>query len=313
MSDRYNSIDIIVGIGMCAIIFGVLLLLVAVNGTYQMALPQALPSEQSLGNGSTWLQPALGQAIVDQDLFKRRTDQRMEQSASAWNWAMLARHRFESRPGGPLGDVMSLATTGPIAHWARVQEVMGRAIVNSTAHRIRHGTLSADYNAAMVRATALRGQRLHDEFLSTWQSTLGRGIVSATQDDLMQSASIQERLGRAVVQLTLAQTGLEAARAEQQEQLASLVFAAVRDEMSTNGARRPAELQPSRGSSIVASVGPTEPKSWPEISMRYLMLAGLVLAVVFFSGLSLAVRFREKKALAEMRHDASRWVFRWAT
>jgi len=313
MSYRYNSTDIIVGIGMCAIIFGVLLLVVAVNGTYQVVLPETVASEQSLGNGSTWLQPALGQAIVDQALFERRTDQMMEQSASAWNWAMLARHRFESRPGGPLGGVMNLATTGPIAHRARVQAVMGRAIVNFTALGIRHGTLSADYNAAMIRATALRGQRLHDDFISTWQSTLGRSIVDATQDDLTQSASIQERLGKAVVQLTLAQTGSEAVRAEQQEQLASLVFAAVRDEMSTDRAGRPSDIQPSQGSSTVASIQSSEPTAWPEISTGYLMLAGFLLVSVFLGVLSLAVEVREKKALAEMRRDASRWVFRWAT
>ena len=47
MSYRYNTIDIIVGVGMCAILFGALLLFVAVNGTYHAIPPQGLAAEQS--------------------------------------------------------------------------------------------------------------------------------------------------------------------------------------------------------------------------------------------------------------------------
>jgi hypothetical protein len=39
MSYRYNTIDIIVGIGMCAIVFGAWLFFFAANGTYQVATP----------------------------------------------------------------------------------------------------------------------------------------------------------------------------------------------------------------------------------------------------------------------------------
>ena len=74
MSYRYNSIDIIVGVGMCAILFGGLLLFLAANGTYQAIPPQTIAFEQQTGidNGMGVLQPTLGQAIVDQALFERR-------------------------------------------------------------------------------------------------------------------------------------------------------------------------------------------------------------------------------------------------
>src|SRR3990167_7524232 len=102
MSYRFNTIDVIVGVGMCAIVFGALLFFVAANGTFQAVIPQPLSTEQPIGLefGMTWLQPALGQAIVDQALFERRTNQLMAQSASEWNRATLAHQEFQSLPGG---------------------------------------------------------------------------------------------------------------------------------------------------------------------------------------------------------------------
>jgi hypothetical protein len=60
MSYRYNTIDIIVGIGLCAILFGALLVFAAANGTYQAVQPQALASEQPATSdiGMNALQPA---------------------------------------------------------------------------------------------------------------------------------------------------------------------------------------------------------------------------------------------------------------
>ena len=49
MSHRYNSIDIIVGVGMCAIVFGAVLVFFAANGTYQAAIPQPVSIEQPVG------------------------------------------------------------------------------------------------------------------------------------------------------------------------------------------------------------------------------------------------------------------------
>jgi hypothetical protein len=46
--------------------------------------------------------------------------------------------------------------------------------------------------------------------------------------------------------------------------------------------------------------------------MGYLMVAGFMLAAVFFGGLSLSARNRESKALDEMKYTATRWVYRMA-
>jgi hypothetical protein len=316
MSRRYNTIDIIVGVGMCSIVFGTLLFFFAANGTYQAAIPQPISIEQPVGIelGMSLLQPALGQAIVDQSLFERRANQLMAQSASEWNWATLAQQEFQSLPGGPFGAIMSQATTVPADHMARVQYVLGKAIVNFTARGIRSGVLSADqylsdYNISMIRAIEARGQRLDHEFTSTWQATLGRRIVEATQDYNRRAGAIQEQLGTAILHLTQAQTGLEEVRAAQQEQLASLVVAAVRTEALKDRLTLLAAVESPPEDTAVASSGPA---SWPEIPMGYLIAAGLMLVAVFSGGLSLAARTRETKALAEMERQAAKWVYRMA-
>ena len=130
---------------------------------------------------------------------------------------------------------MRQAATVPADHMARVQYVMGRAIVNFTARGIRSGVLSADqylseYNTNMIRVTEAWGQRLDQEFASTWQATLGHGIVNAIQHYTERAGAIQERVGTALVHMVQAQTGSEEVRGAQQKQLASLVVAAIRTE-----------------------------------------------------------------------------------
>ena len=316
MSHRYNIIDIIVGVGMCAIVFGASLVFFAANGPYQVAIPQPLSIEQPVGLeiGMASLQPALGQALVDQALFERRANQFMAQSASEWNRTTLAHQEFQSLPGGPLGAVMRQAAIVPADHMARVQYVLGRAIVNFTARGIRSGVLSADqyrsdYNTSMIRAIEAYGQRLDHEFASTWQATLGREIVDAIQDSSKQAGMIQERLGTAILHLTQAQTGSEEVRAAQQEQLASLIVAAIRTEALADRLTLLAAIESFPEDTAVASV---EPASWPDIPVGYLIVAGLMLVTVLFGGLSLTARSREAKALAEMEHQAAKWVYRIA-
>jgi hypothetical protein len=315
MSYRYNTTDIIVGVGLCAILFGGLLMFAAANGTYQATPPQALAFEQvgGLASGMRALQPALGQAIVEQSLLERRANQAVAQSVSEWNRATMAHHDLQSRSSGFLGTVLHEGATVPADQLARVQGVMGQAIVNVTKRGVRTGLLSADqyrsaFNIDMIRMIEVSGQRLHDQFTSTWQERLGRRIIEAAQYDRMQAGTIQERMGSALVQVAHAQMNAEQSRAAQQEQLAGLIVAAVRSEIPTDRITAPTVSAPSH-EIVVAS---TEPISWPEIPMGYLMVAGILLATVFLLGLSMAAKSREARALAQMRRDAERWAFRMA-
>ena len=315
MSYRYNTIDIIVGIGLCAILFGALLVFAAANGTYQVVQPQALALEPPATSdiGMSALQPVFGQTIVDQSLFERRINQAMAQSVSEWNRATLLYHELQSGSRSLLGAALNQVMMIPVYHMARVEGVMGRAIVNFTKRGIRNGLLSADqygtiYNMKMIGAIEARGQRLHDEFTSTWQATLGRRIVEAAQQDWLQARAIQERLGTALVQVVQVQMSSEQGRAVQQEQLASLIFASVRQTTSAEAILQPA-IPAASQDIAVASTGPA---SWPEIPMSYLIAAGLMLAIVFLGGLSMAAQKREARVLTQLRQDADRWVFRMA-
>jgi len=319
MSYRYNTIDIIVGVGMCAILFGALLLFLAVNGTYQAVLPNAPAMEQSssMDNGQAFLQPALGQAILDQALMEHRTNRTLALSVAEWNRVTMAYHDWQSGSSGWLGTVLNQGVTLPAAHLARVQGVMGRGIVNFTKRGVRNGLLSVDqygtlYNMKMIGAIEAQGQRLHNEFASTWQTMLGRRIVEASQHDWFQEGAIQERLGSAVVHVAHAQMNAEKAQAAQQEQLASLIVAAVRSEGIGDHPMQPtitaAPAVPSENIVITS----TAPASWPEIPMGYLIVAGVLLAAVFLAGLSMAAQSRETRALAQMKRDAERWAFRMA-
>ena len=314
MSYRFNMVDIIVGVGMCAISFGALLFFGAANGSYQAAIPQPISIEESAGDqlGMTFLQPTLGQAVVDQALLERRADQVISRSTSEWNRATLAHHTFQSLSGSPFADVMRQAAFGPVEHMARVQGVLGRAIVNFTQRGIRSGVLSADqnrsgFNANMIRATEERGNRMHHEFASTWQATLGRGIVDAIQTHRRQAGVIQERLGTALLHVVQAQRWSEGENAANQGQLGSLMVAAIRTDASLDQMNLLAAIDSSFEPTTVAL---TEPAAWPEIPMGYLIAACLMLGVVYLGGLTWTAQRRETKTLAEIKRDAARWTYR---
>lgn len=318
MSYRYNTTDIVVGVGLCAILFGALLLFMAANGSYQVTVSQSISLEQpSDHSGMIWLQPALGQAIVDQALMERHVNQALAHSVSEWNHVTMMHHDWQSGLSRWLGTVISQGMTVPANHLARVQTVMGRAIVNFTNRGVRNGLLSADqdgtmYNMRMISAAEGQGQRMHDTFASTWQSALGRRIVEAAQHDWFQTGAIQERLGSTVVQVAHAQMNAENGRMAQQEQLARLIFAAVRHEVITD---HPLQTTVAAGPVMPLqhiAIASTEPASWPEVPMGYLMVASILLASIFLAGLSMAAQSREAKTLAQMRQDADRWEFRMA-
>jgi len=316
MSYRYNTTDIIVGVGMCAIVFGALLLFLVANGTIEAALPQptAMESPTGIEAGMTWLQPAVGQAIVEQALYEQRGNQAMAEAASEWNRATLAHHEFQSLSGDPFGAVMHRAMTVPAEHQARVQGVLGRTIVNFTQRGIRNGALSADqylsdFNTSMIRATEARGQELDRDFSSNWQAILGRDIMWAFQSYTSRADGIQERLGAALLHVIQARQSLEDSMAVQQPQMGSLVVAAIRTEDLIG---RLTLLEAIESLPETAAVPSTKQAYWPEMPIGFLIAAGFMLVVVFFGGLSMTARSREAKDVATMQRHSTKWVYRLA-
>lgn len=312
MPYRFNSIDILVGIGVCAIVFSAMVLVLATSGAFLVSGPQMGAVEESLpSTEAAWLQPALGRAIVERVVLQQRTDQITAAATAEWNQAMMAHRSLQATSGNPFAFVMDRAVTVPQEHAARVQTVMGRAIVNSTQRGIRSGMLSADlylsdYNQAMIAAAEARGQRMHEEFESTWQSVLGRWIVDVSREHMRRTAEVQEQLGSAILHMTQAKMGLEGDWAANQYQLGSLMAAVDRTKISDDSAARLASAEASRPETTSSIRLPLI----LDISGGYLAAAALLLCGVFLGGLLLSAAAREAKALAEARRNTGRWVYR---
>lgn len=317
MSRRYDPTDIIVAVGLCAIVFGGYLLFVAANGTLQAATSEPATDVQPSGmvTGMMWLQPVLGQAILDEYLLEREASRAIAATAKELNRATMAQHWLQRFPLGPhLEQVIATAARTEAEHAARVQGVMGRSIVNFTRRGVRSGVLSADqytndFNERMIQIAQAMGHRLDEEFQATWQSHLGGAIVAARQQDIKTAEQVQESIGHAAVQVAATQNTYEEASAANQQQLAGGIVAAVRTDAVADQLARLAAAEPKHGGEPVAF---TEPASWPEIPMGYLVAAVLGLAGVFCGGLSLASASKEAKAMAEMKRDTARWVYRMA-
>ena len=318
MSYRYNSVDIIVGVGMCAILFGAMLLFVASSGTFLVTAPEPAPIEQLAGvsAGMAWLQPALGQAIVERALLQRHSDQITRAATFEWNQAMQAHQSLQAMSGGPLGFIMQRAALLPVEHEARVQSVIGRNVVNFTRRGVRSGILSADqylsdYNNGMIGAAESMGQRLHRDFVATWQPALGRAIVDTSRDYMRRVGAAQEQLGSAILHMAQARMVLEDAWATNQYQLGSLV-AAVDRTTGVTGDRTIPTMVAGRTQKEIA-VASASFAAIPEIPLGYLIAAAFGLCSIFFGGLMLAAGNREAKALAEAKRNSTRWVYRMAS
>jgi hypothetical protein len=314
MSYRFNSFDIIVGVGLCATVFGAMLIFFAAAGTFVVGGQETMATDRLLATTeSDWLQPALGRAIVERAQLQQRTDHITASAMSEWSRAMQAYRGLLPTMDRPLSAVMHRAVAVPEAHDARVQAVMGRSIVNFTQRGIRSGVLSADlylsdYNQGMIGATELRGQRMDDEFAASWQTLLGTWIVNASRDHLRRVGGVQEQLGTAILHLTQARTLLEDAWADNQYQLGSLMAALDRSGVMHEGAIQIASEPASQ------AMTPSSPTLViPEISMAYLVSAAFLLCTIFFGGLLLSAASRESNALAEARRNAGRWVYRMAS
>ena len=317
MSYRYSSVDIIVGVGVCAIVFGALLMFVATTGTFLVGIPSAAMAEGSLATTeSAWLQSALGQAIVERALLQIQTDRITASATSEWRQALQSHRSLHTVIDSPFAMVISRAKDIPREHEARVQTVMGRSIVNFTQRGIRSGVFSADlylsdFNQRMIGATEQRGKRMHEGFASTWQSLLGKGIVDASQEHLQRVEVVQEQLGSAILHVAQARMLLDEAWSSNQYQLGSLMAALDRTGGMSEAGPRPVPTV--AGQEVEVATSSAGMPGIPDIPMGYLMAAALALFSIFFGGLMLSAATREAKAVTEARRNTGRWVYRMAS
>lgn len=302
MGRKYDLVDVMAAIGLVATLFGGYLLVTAADGFWQAPSVSAMTAASASSepsNGMQYLQPALGQAIVDDVLLDRQADSAVSASAMELNRAVYDYHQTATTLLSPLVLAELRAFGQEADHLARMQFVMGKSIVNQTRRGIASGILSADqyandFNAKLIRTAELTGQRMHDQFVSTRQAMLGRSIVEAIQEENQTATTIQERIGRAVIQVTQAQARYGEAKAAGQNQLASATIAAVRTDAMTE---RLALLEsiPSEGAERIVLAHHSTLS--PDISRGFLMLACVGLIALFVGGLTLVSRKGEVESI----------------
>ncbi len=278
MGRKYDLVDVMAAIGLVATLFGGYLLVTAADGFWQAPIAptmQATIVASDPSAGMQYLQPVLGQAIVQDLLLDREAGSALSASAMELNRAVSESELMSTTLLSPLVLAELHAFGQEADHRARMQYVMGKAVVNQTRRGISSGILSADqyagdFNTNLIRTAELTGQRMHDQFEATRQAAIGRSIVDAIQDEDRMTSAVQERIGRAVVQVTQAQENYAEAKADRQIQLASATVAAMRTdalmdrlallenmsaERTVVANHRSASADVSRGSLILACVG----------------------------------------------------------
>lgn len=310
MERHYDINDLAVAIGLAATVFSGYLLMTAANGTFQTGRPQQGATSHPTGilASMVWLQPALGQAILDESLLERDGPRAITESATNLSRALMAQHRFDSSPRNLNQIVEDKAARMKIDHHGRVQTVMGRAIVNFSQRGWRNGMVptgfeSSEFNTRMIHATETMGQRLDGEFSSVWQPTLGRTIVDTSRELTALAGQVQERTGRAIMQVTQAQMRYEDAHAANQHQLAGVLTAIRKTQQVAEQFERLAMADK-------RTAGLTDPRSWPEIPVGYFIAASAALLGIFGGSLAFRSGRSEEETVADMKFEALQRVYR---
>jgi hypothetical protein len=279
MRRKYEVVDVVAAIGLAATLFGGYLLVTAADGFWQRPpAPFAITTPSSdQAAGIRYLQPVLGQAIVDDFLRDRHATATVSSATSELEQAIDNYQAMSTTLLSPL-VLAELSALGQAAdHETRVQYVMGRSIVNATQRGIRSGVLSvADdshaFNDGVIMTARDTGRRMDRLFESTRQPLLGQLIVDSVQEEALLDSAAQERIGLAVVRYAVAQASSQESEAAIQSQLGSAVVASIRSNALQERLDRLAMLD--RDSTDARTVV-AHRRIAPDIEYRYLIAATL--------------------------------------
>ncbi|HSE60346.1 MAG TPA: hypothetical protein VLA99_16725 [Nitrospiraceae bacterium] len=289
MRRTYEPVDVMALLGLVALVVGAYLLLTApAGGAAPPAGPTSGPTMVQDGGvmaAMYWVQPALGEAIVEKALLERGLSRSMGAAVADLNRAMLRRDRIEQQPLAYLEAVATQDAMMEANHAARVQTVMGRSIVIWTQRGVRIGLmpsteLAEAYTRRMIGKTQAQGMMLEDEFDATRQPNLGAAIVEAARDWETYVGETQQRLGRAIMQVVKVQDEYAQALAGNQEQLAALVSAVARTEARADVFARLMQLDPVPSPISFAEAEPISTPSRPS-TMLVALWSGLAGFAVF--------------------------------
>ncbi len=313
---RYlEPVDVMVAIGLFATVCSGALLFLSTEGALQAATPEPAPVAQrtDLMEAMEWVQPALGQAIVDDYLLEWHVNRSAADAVTDLNRATLVDHRLHNPPFGYLDRVRAIASQIETDHAALVQFVMGRTVVSFTTRGVRSGLVSGDrlggaYNRRAIAIAEGIGDRMDARFYADWQHRLGQLIVSASLSQIRLTEQSQQRIGQAIVQLSTIQDRYLAAKEALQEQLASVALASIHTEQIADRFEQlaAADLRPAEAAAPVS-----EPKVWPEVPGEYLFAACAALVGIFFAGLFMpGFRPEAEEAVPGRRVETAETVYR---
>ncbi len=281
MKREFEPIDFIVAIGACITVLAAYFLFLSANGSVSVASSQDSTVGTTSADVMDWVQPVLGQAIVDDLLIGREASQRIAEAARTLNRNTLAAQSLQASRIGFPAELKRLASASTEDHAARVQFVMGHSVVNFTARGIRAGVLSPEaldspYNRRMIENTKSAGSMMDEAFQRNYQANLGNLIVATVQNLDRFAGQVQERVGQSVVLARTTQARYERLLGDVQEQLAAATMAAFLAEQ--------APLRVATGPSLPLS----QPRSWPEIPVAVLLafsgiFVGIFCAVLWMS------------------------------
>ncbi|MBX3234935.1 MAG: hypothetical protein KF814_02180 [Nitrospiraceae bacterium] len=301
MGRKYEVVDVLAAVGLAATLFGGYLLVTAADGFWQRPpVPVSVSATAAdLSVGIQYLQPVLGQAIVDGFIRDRDAAATVSAASEELDLAIEDYQRISTTLLSPLA-LAELTAMGQAAdHQVRVQYVMGRNLVNETRRGVRSGLLSPMYygsafNAEVIRRTEALGRRMDEQFEAGRQPMLGRMIVESAQEETRLDAAAQERIALAVIRQAAAEAAYEEATAADQAQLASATVAAIRSNALQERLDRLAmfDAEAIEGRPAVAHTRIT-----PDIHYGYLMAACLGLIALFVGALSLVRRRAEDDAM----------------
>ena len=283
MKKHFEPVDLIVAVGLCATVFSIYLMFAASDGILTTA--SGVTSPPPVTDEMYWVQPALGEAILQNMLLEREAARGMHHAVDRLNHALMAQHSLENSARTIPERTRSYAAMVEADHAARVQFVLGRRIVDFTSRGVRTGILSdtqsgTAYNRSMIALLRQTAGRMNTQFADVRQSLVAREIMTASQAVEDQTGRVQDQIGRAVTDVTLAERVYTDAIADAREQLAKVALAAVHTDQIGERFDQLAAADVGEGEMAV-----TEERTWPEIPGGFFLAASILLIGAFCAGL----------------------------
>lgn len=303
MKRRMEVVDLIAAVGLFATIVAGGFLYMAANGELVSGASEIVSNLNATVDAPTvamqWVQPVLGQAIVDNYLLERTTIQDIHAAAKELNHVGLMSQYRSTNLDPSFSRTADRVAEIDTDHTARMQYVMGRAIALFTARGVRSGELTpaqmeGPYNSRMIDLTDRRVQDLEAAYQESRQPLIGRMIVTDAHEALRSDAQIQHRLGEAIVRLAMLQDDHQA-QGQAQTQLALVALASLHAEQVADRFNVLASAEKSLGPITTTSF--TAPRLWPDISLSLLVAGSIALIGMFCAGLMMpGVRRDEQPA-----------------